>query len=43
MTKLVGDPGYRLWVGVYRVILDFDEGNLIILVIKIGHKKKIYK
>ena len=43
VTKLVGDPGYRLRVGDYRVILDIDEGNLIILVIKIGHKKKIYK
>ncbi len=43
MTKLVGDLGYRLQVGDYRVILDIDEGNLIILVIKIGHRKKIYK
>jgi len=43
VTKLVGDPGYRLWVGHYRVILDIDEGNLVILVIKIGHRKKIYK
>jgi mRNA interferase RelE/StbE len=41
VTKLVGDPGYRLRVGDYRVILDIDEGNLIILVIKIGHRKKI--
>jgi len=43
VTKLVGDSGYRLRVGDYRVILDIDEGNLIILVIKIGHRKKIYK
>ena len=43
VTKLVGDPGYRLRVGDYRVILDLDEGNLVILVIKIGHRKKIYK
>ena len=41
VTKLVGDPGYRLRVGDYRVILDIDEGNLIILVIKIAHRKKI--
>ena len=43
VTKLVGDPGYRLRADDYRVILDIDEGNLVILVIKIGHKKKIYK
>ncbi|MDF1557420.1 MAG: type II toxin-antitoxin system RelE/ParE family toxin [ANME-2 cluster archaeon] len=43
VTKLVGDLGYRLRVGDYRVILDIDEGNLIILVITIGHRKKIYQ
>jgi len=43
VTKLVGVPGYRLRVGDYRVMLDIDEGNLIILIIKIGHRKKICK
>jgi len=43
VKKLVGDPGYRLRVGEYRVILDIYKDNLIILVIKIGHRKSIYK
>jgi len=43
VTKLVGDPGYRLRVGDYRVIIDIDKGQLLILVIKIGHRKNIYK
>ena len=43
VTKLVGDPGYRLRVGEYRVILDIDDGNLVILILKVGHRKKIYK
>ncbi|MGP8329305.1 MAG: type II toxin-antitoxin system RelE family toxin [Methanosarcinaceae archaeon] len=43
VTKLVGDPGYRLRVGDYRVILDIDDGNLVILVINIRHRKRIYK
>ena len=43
VTKLVGDPGYKLRVGDYRVIMDIDKGKLLILVIKIGHRKKIYK
>jgi mRNA interferase RelE/StbE len=43
VKKLVGDPGYRLRVGDYRVILDIQKSELIILVIKIGHKKNIYK
>lgn len=43
VTKLVGDLGYRLRVGEYRVILDIDKGKLLILVLKIGHRKGIYK
>ena len=43
VTKLVGDVGYRLRVGNYRVFLDIEKGKLLILVIKIGHRKKIYK
>ncbi|HUW68030.1 MAG TPA: type II toxin-antitoxin system RelE/ParE family toxin [Candidatus Nanoarchaeia archaeon] len=43
VTKLVGDPGYRLRVGEYRVIMDIDDGNLVILILKVGHRKKIYK
>ena len=43
VKKLIGDPGYRLRIGDYRVIMDIDKGNLLILVIKIGHRKSIYK
>ena len=43
VTKLVGDPGYRLRVGNYRIILDINKGKLCILILKIGHRKKIYK
>jgi Cytotoxic translational repressor of toxin-antitoxin stability system len=42
VTKLVGDPGYKLRVGDYRIIMDIDKNNLIILVIKVGHRKNIY-
>ncbi len=42
ITKLVGDPGYKLRVGDYRIIMDIDKNNLIILVIKVGHRKNIY-
>ena len=43
VKKLVGDPGYRLRVGEYRVIIDIKKEKLIILVIKIGQRKNIYK
>lgn len=43
VTKLVGDPGYKLRVGNYRVILDIEKEKLIILVLVIGHRKNIYE
>ena len=43
ITKLVGDTSYRLRVGDYRVIMDIDKGKLIILIIKVGHRRNIYK
>jgi len=43
ITKLVGDPGYKLRVGNYRVILEIEKNKLIILVLIIGHRKNIYE
>lgn len=42
VTKLVGDPAYRLRIGDYRVIMDIQKTKLLILVLKIGHRKNIY-
>ncbi len=41
-TKLVGESAYRLRIGDYRVIADIDRGKLLILVIKVGHRKNIH-
>ena len=38
-----GTPYYILRIGEYRVILDIKQDKLLILVIEIGHRKKIYK
>ena len=43
LIKLVGDSGYKLRVGEYRAIVDLDKGRLLILVIKVGHRRNIYK
>jgi len=43
LSKLVGDQGYKLRVGDYRLIIDLEKRQLLILVIKIGHRRKIYK
>ncbi len=42
VTKLVGEPSYKLRVGDYRVIMDIDNKILRILILKVGHRKNIY-
>jgi len=43
VTKLVGDPGYKMRVGDYRIIMDIDNKKLQILVLKVGHRKNVYE
>ncbi len=43
VEKLVGEQGYKLRVGDYRVFLDIDNYKLIILILKLGHRKNVYK
>ena len=43
IKKLSGeDDLYRLKVGSYRVIFKKEEKHLILIVIRIGHRKEIY-
>ena len=42
IKKLVGMLGYRFRVGDYRVIFDMEKDKLVILILKIGHRKNIY-
>ena len=43
VTKLVGVPYFRLRVGDYRIIIDIQTNKLQVLIIKVGHRKSIYK
>jgi len=44
VRKLSGyDDRYRLRVGDYRVIYEVKNGQLIILVIGVGHRREIYR
>ncbi len=43
VKKLVGEDEFKLRVGEYRILLDIDNGKLIILVINIKHRRNIYK
>ena len=33
---------FRLWVGSYRIIFKKEEKELIIIIVRIGHRKEIY-
>lgn len=43
VRRLVESPHFRLRVGDYRVIMSIRENKLLILVIEIKHRKKVYK
>ncbi len=43
-TKMKGDnPFHRVRVGDYRIIYEIHEDILVILVLKIGHRKEVYR
>ena len=43
-TKMKGNnPFHRIRAGEYRIIYEIQEDVLLILVVKIGHRKDIYR
>jgi mRNA interferase RelE/StbE len=34
---------YRLRVGVYRVIYEIEDNILLVLVVRIGHRREVYR
>ena len=43
-TKMKGDnPFHRVRAGDYRIIYEIHEDTLLILVLKIGHRKEVYR
>jgi mRNA interferase RelE/StbE len=44
VKKLAGyDDRYRLRVGDYRVIYEVIDGQLVVLVVGVGHRREIYR
>lgn len=41
--KLTGRSAYRLRVGDYRIIYKIDDAVLCVLVVRIGHRKEVYR
>ena len=43
LERLVGDDGYKLRVGDYRVIIDIVEEEKVLAIRVLGHRSTIYK
>jgi mRNA interferase RelE/StbE len=41
--KLSADEKYRIRQGRYRILYSIEDDNLVVLVIKIGHRKDVYR
>ncbi len=43
-TKMKGDnPFHKVRTGNYRIVYQIFENRLVILIVKIGHRKDVYK
>jgi len=40
--KLTADEKYRVRVGDYRVLYSIEDSKLVVYVVKVGHRKKVY-
>lgn len=41
--KMVGSTGFRLRIGDYRVIYEIDDAIVTIYIVKVGHRREVYK
>lgn len=43
LIRLVGEELYKLRIGNYRLYIDMQKEKVLLLVLKIGHRKNVYK
>ncbi|MCC5845098.1 MAG: type II toxin-antitoxin system RelE/ParE family toxin [Verrucomicrobia bacterium] len=41
--KLSGRPAWRIRIGSFRVIYEIQDAQLLVLVVKIGDRKEVYR
>lgn len=41
--KLTGRDRYRIRQGIYRIVYSIQDNELTVWVVKVGHRKEIYK
>ena len=42
-VKALAHGGFRLRVGDYRILYNIDDEVLVILVVKVGHRRDVYR
>jgi mRNA interferase RelE/StbE len=42
-TKLSAQERYRVRVGIYRIVYEIRDSELIVQVVKVGHRSSVYK
>ena len=43
VKKLVGEDAYRVRVGDYRIIYEIADAVLVVLVVRVRHRKEVYR
>ena len=43
VEKLSGQEKYRIRQGVYRILYEIENNKLIIVVVKVGHRRDVYR
>ena len=43
VEKLSGQEKYRVRQGVYRILYDIRNNELLVVVVKVGHRRDVYR
>jgi len=41
--KLSGEDKYRVRQGAYRIVYEIDDAKLAVRVVKVGHRREVYR
>lgn len=41
--KLMDQPGWRVRAGDYRIVYEIDDASRIVTILRVGHRKEIYR
>ena len=41
--KLAGGGRYRVRQGVYRIVYEVRDDELVVIVVKVGHRREVYR